>query len=79
MNFDPDTPAKVIMSLLGSRGVEDAIEANGPYKSDNSDYNILSLPTKFDARKKWLRCNLIGKIRDQGLCGSGWVRNDLSA
>ena len=33
------------------------------------------LPETFDARQKWPDCPSIGTIRDQGHCGSCWVRS----
>lgn len=32
------------------------------------------LPENFDARTNWDKCPTIGEIRDQGSCGSCWVR-----
>ena len=32
------------------------------------------LPDEFDARKQWPNCKSISDIRDQGSCGSCWVR-----
>lgn len=32
------------------------------------------VPESFDARQKWPDCPSIGDIRDQGSCGSCWVR-----
>jgi len=32
-----------------------------------------SIPTSFDARSQWPKCNLIPFIRDQGQCGSCWA------
>lgn len=32
------------------------------------------MPAKFDAREKWPECaEVVGRIHDQGLCGSCWV------
>lgn len=59
------------MSLLGFREVKSA-KINGTYKTDDPEYDTI-IPIKFDARTKWLRCKLIGAVRDQGCCGSGWV------
>ena len=36
-----------------------------------------SLPDTFDARTQWPRCPTIKEIRDQGSCGSCWVRSRL--
>ncbi|KAG6520301.1 cathepsin B-like protease 3 [Zingiber officinale] len=33
----------------------------------------LNLPKEFDARKAWPQCSTIGKILDQGHCGSCWA------
>lgn len=33
----------------------------------------LKLPNSFDAREAWSQCNTIGKILDQGHCGSCWA------
>ena len=33
------------------------------------------LPETFDARQKWPDCPSIGTVRDQGACGSCWVRS----
>nr|XP_007163269.1 hypothetical protein PHAVU_001G220100g [Phaseolus vulgaris]ESW35263.1 hypothetical protein PHAVU_001G220100g [Phaseolus vulgaris] len=33
----------------------------------------LKLPVNFDARKAWSQCNTIGRILDQGHCGSCWA------
>lgn len=32
------------------------------------------LPKEFDSRAAWPMCPTIGEIRDQGSCGSCWVR-----
>lgn len=34
----------------------------------------MSLPDSFDARLQWPNCPTIKEIRDQGSCGSCWVR-----
>ncbi|XP_077949328.1 cathepsin B [Gasterosteus aculeatus] len=34
----------------------------------------LKLPDSFDARQQWPNCPTIRQIRDQGSCGSCWVR-----
>ena len=36
---------------------------------------LKDIPDSFDARQKWSQCRTIGEIRDQGSCGSCWVRN----
>lgn len=34
----------------------------------------ITLPENFDAREQWPNCPTIKEIRDQGSCGSCWVR-----
>lgn len=34
-----------------------------------------TIPENFDARNAWPRCESIRKIRNQGSCGSCWVKN----
>lgn len=36
------------------------------------------LPSNFDPREKWKNCSTLSEIRDQGSCGSCWVRNSLT-
>ena len=35
------------------------------------------LPENFDSRKQWPNCPTIKEVRDQGSCGSCWVRNGM--
>jgi len=35
---------------------------------------LKNLPDEFDARTEWPECPSIGKVRDQGACGSCYVR-----
>ena len=37
-------------------------------------YNANGLPDSFDCRHGWDNCPTVSEIRDQGSCGSGWVR-----
>ena len=36
--------------------------------------SVTDVPESFDAREKWSSCESIKDIRDQGSCGSCWVR-----
>lgn len=39
------------------------------------DTEGMRLPDSFDARQQWPKCTTVGQIRDQGSCGSCWVRH----
>ncbi|CAI6352200.1 unnamed protein product [Macrosiphum euphorbiae] len=82
VNFHPSTPKEDILKLLGSKGVQIPTKANYKmYKSEDSNYENLfgRIPRKFDARKKWRKCQTIGAVRDQGNCGSCWPLATSSA
>lgn len=76
MNFDPNTSEEYIKRLLGSRGVvRDVSKIKGQLKTHDPAYKPnMIIPKHFDARLYWRHCTVIGKIRDQGNCGSCWVR-----
>uniref|UniRef100_A0A2S2Q1R6 Cathepsin B n=1 Tax=Sipha flava TaxID=143950 RepID=A0A2S2Q1R6_9HEMI len=82
INFDPKTTKEAILQLLGSKGVELAKKTKlSEFKTHDEAYDNLChrIPSKFDARKKWKHCRTIGKVRDQGNCGSCWALSSSSA
>nr|WMM65063.1 cathepsin B-16D1 [Myzus persicae] len=82
MNFDPNTPHDDIIKLLGSRGVQNLDKVNHKlYKTHDEAYDNLfgRIPEHFDARNKWVYCDTIGRVRDQGNCGSCWAVATSSA
>lgn len=56
--------------LLGVKPTPHAALGAIPIKTYPRD---LKLPKQFDARTAWPQCNTIGKILDQGHCGSCWA------
>ncbi|XP_027849692.2 cathepsin B-like cysteine proteinase 5 [Aphis gossypii] len=82
MNFDPSTPKEYFLKLLGSKRLQIPNKIYSKmYKIDDEAYNRLpnKIPSYFDAREKWKHCSTIGKVRDQGHCGSCWAFSTSSA
>lgn len=76
MNFDPKITKESIMGLLGTKGIGNVFKTHDEYKSNDPAYDWNeAMPLKFDARKQWLRCDMINTIQNQGFCGSSWVGN----
>lgn len=73
-NFQPSF-AKDVRNLLGVD-----IEASRKYTLGTMEVKtflgngIKDLPDNFDARDKWTNCPTLKEVRDQGNCGSCWVR-----
>ena len=70
-NFDSEISIKDVKSWLGRW-------SNKDYDNDRKypNYNAFSddpIPATFDARTAWPKCTVIGKVRDQGGCGSCWA------
>uniref|UniRef100_A0A7C8ZIM3 Peptidase C1A papain C-terminal domain-containing protein n=1 Tax=Opuntia streptacantha TaxID=393608 RepID=A0A7C8ZIM3_OPUST len=56
--------------ILGARPISESEKRSIPLVSHPRS---LDLPKEFDARKAWPQCSTIGKILDQGHCGSCWA------
>ena len=50
----------------------------GPELPEKEAVVLKDIPDSFDARKQWPQCRTIQEIRDQGDCGSCWVRKSLT-
>ena len=55
--------------------IPDPREVHKPPFLLHSKAGIRDLPKNFDARVQWPDCPTIKEVRDQGACGSCWVRN----
>jgi len=56
--------------ILGAKATPEIIKKTIPVVTHDK---TLKLPTEFDARKAWPQCATIGRILDQGHCGSCWA------
>ncbi|XP_021749969.1 cathepsin B-like protease 2 [Chenopodium quinoa] len=56
--------------ILGARPTPESEKRNIPLVHHDRSSN---LPKEFDARKTWSQCSTIGRILDQGHCGSCWA------
>lgn len=68
-NFHTDVSMKYIRRLMGALP-----EITKLPPIDHQLYGV-RIPESFDAREQWPHCPTISEIRDQGSCGSCWVRN----
>lgn len=67
-NFDERVPLHRIKGLLGVH------RDNGRYRLPEIWSEVPNdLPDNFDSRDKWPKCPSVGRIRDQGSCGSCWA------
>ena len=75
-NFAPDTTKEYIVGLLGVN-LNESYHFNQQLKIRtiaSSRARKTSIPDSFDARNQWSNCPTVQQIRDQGSCGSCWVR-----
>lgn len=66
-----DLSMEEFKGLLGTYRGDKVGRVKLPLKTSSG--GVKTLPTYFDARKKWSNCPTISHIRDQGHCGSCWA------
>lgn len=63
-----------MVRLLGSKRLTGVPKT--PVKENDISYvEDGGIPKAFDARLEWKYCKTIGQVRDQGNCGSCWVKD----
>lgn len=72
-NSDTDSVKKLLGTVL-----ETPEWMKLPQKNFSS-YSVESLPTNFDSREAWPKCESIREIRDQSNCGSCWAFGAVTA
>jgi cathepsin B len=68
-NFHEQTTLEDVQSWLGAWSNTDY---DWPQVYPHDDL-VGDIPATFDSRANWSDCSVIGKIRDQGGCGSCWA------
>lgn len=70
------SPCKVTAEATGVGGADCRVTAcDGDLSFFRDAFAAdMVLPESFDAREQWPNCPTIKEIRDQGSCGSCWVR-----
>ncbi|XP_025198391.1 cathepsin B-like cysteine proteinase 3 [Melanaphis sacchari] len=77
-NFPEYTTKEQIVQLLGSKSLK-GVPKNSIKKNDDKYTKVEEIPKFFDARIEWEYCKTIGKVRDQGNCGSCWAHATTGA
>jgi cathepsin B len=70
-NFPEDTPMEQLKRLNGAL---DDPHHKYQVKLKVHRVNVSAIPDTFDGRTYWSQCESLKDIRDQGNCGSCWVR-----
>ena len=66
------------MSIANIKNMMGVLPDPNNYRSPLMVHKVSSrLPENFDSRKQWPNCPTIKEVRDQGSCGSCWVRNGM--
>lgn len=68
-NFHEQTTVEDVKSWIGAWSNKDY---DWPQVYPHDDL-VGDIPATFDSRANWSDCSVIGKIRDQGGCGSCWA------
>ena len=73
-NFPEDTPVEQLKRLAGT------FRPLGNKKVPIKIHKVVpeDIPDTFDGRTYWSQCESLKNIRDQGACGSCWVRKNLA-
>jgi C1A family cysteine protease len=75
-NFPEITSTEVLKRLNGVLGIDPDPESQVTLRRHK--IGKTKMPEFFDARDAWAECSgVIGYVRDQGKCGSCWVRKDV--
>lgn len=71
-NFAKNIPMSYFTKMMG---VLPNSKKHNPPLLETVGFDYTQLPQNFDARQQWPHCPTIQEIRDQGSCGSCWVRD----